>query len=75
VSPLIEFTTRAKLIYPVLKEDFQEVAAAEHRRISNMVEVMILKRHEQKSFPPAGPSGNQNRRIRIPSGSKKGAIE
>jgi hypothetical protein len=62
-------------IDPVVKKALREVAEAEHRSISNMVEVMILERHEQKNINPAEPSGKQHRKIRVPSRSKKGAAE
>ena len=62
-------------IDPVVKEALREVAEAEHRSISNMVEVMILERHGQIKSPPNEPAGKQHRGIRLPSKSKKGAAE
>lgn len=62
-------------IDPAVKVALREVAEAEHRSISNMIEVMILERHDQKSVPPVEPSGKRNRSITSSSRSKKGAAE
>ena len=62
-------------IATAVKAALREVAEAEYRSISNMVEVMILERHERKRFPSTESSGKQKINIRVPSKNKKGAAE
>jgi hypothetical protein len=60
-------------VQPEIKNALKSTADYEIRSLANMAEVMILKKPGQKCPPQAESSRNQNRNIRVPSRSKKGA--